>query len=170
MIIGNGSIAKLLNDREGVIFFAAGVSDSRIGCAENSGAQMARERKLLFHHLLNNVDASLMFVYFGTMSKFYGRSAYIDHKNKMEAMVRELSDNYTIINLGNVWECTNQNTFRNAMKAHTERGGINKILDEYKYMISEKQLNFITDNLPLTGKHEISIFGEMVLVKDALKR
>jgi hypothetical protein len=163
MIIGNGSIAKLLNDKDGAMFFAAGLADSRAGCSDDRFIKHERERKVLFEQIEQSNQFEMMFVYFGTISKFYDRSFYIDHKRKMENMIRELAENYTIINLGNIWECTNPNTFINAYKAKPY-----KPLDEYKYMISKEQLNFITDNLPRTGKHEISIFGEMRKVKDCL--
>lgn len=170
MIVGSGSIAKLLNDRLGFIFFAAGVSDSRLGCLSDRVERIERERKELFNALEQAREFQYMVVYFGTISKFFNESSYIKHKSQMEAMIRELVENFTIINLGNVWECTNPNTFRNAIKRFEADGGTAKINEEYKYMISKEQLNFITDNLPATGKHEISIFGEMVTVKEALAR
>ncbi len=165
MIIGNGSIANLLNNRKEIIFFASGVSDSRVGCDSDRSERVERESKMLFRTLewIREDNIIGMFVYFGTISKFYDNSFYVKHKNRMENMIRELAENYTIINLGNIWECTNQNTFINAYKKERYEPR-----DEYKYMISKEQLNFITDNLPLTGKHEISIFGEMKKVKDCL--
>jgi hypothetical protein len=163
MIIGKGSIASMLNDREGFVFFASGVSDSRLGCEENRWRHVDREKKLLFETIEEANNTESMFVYFGTISKFYDQSFYIDHKNKMTTMIKELAENYTILNIGNLWECTNPNTFINAYKREPYEPR-----EEYKYMISKKQLNFITDNLPTTGKHEISIFGEMKLVKDCL--
>jgi hypothetical protein len=72
--------------------------------------------------------------------------------------------NYNIIRLGNIWECTNPNTFINYIKSHPEA----EIREEVKYMIHKEQLLLLTDNLPLVGKHEISVFGEMKLVKDCL--
>ena len=43
MIVGNGDIASILRDREGAIFFAAGVSNSR----ETSESEYNREISLL---------------------------------------------------------------------------------------------------------------------------
>lgn len=168
MIVGKGSLSKLINDRMNFLFFVSGIADSRVGCDEDRKAKHERESKMLFNWIGAANHERKMLVYFGTISKFMDKSYYIDHKLAMEAMIRELSDNFTIINLGNVWECTNPNTFMNAMKAHAAKGGTLKIFDEYKYMISKEQLNFVTDNLPRTGKHEISIFGEMKKVKDCL--
>jgi hypothetical protein len=157
MIIGSGSIAKLLNDREGFIFFAAGISDSQSHCLFS---QRLRESKLITDNVTKHPSA--MFVYFSTISIFTLESWYTKHKKGMENVVRGIR-NHTIVRLGNVWECTNPSTFINAYKRQPYEPR-----DEYKYMISKEQLNFITDNLPRTGQHEISIFGEMRLVKDCL--
>lgn len=163
-IIGTGSISKLLNDREGFVFFAAGVSDSKLkeyNSFQNPDSR--REHDLFFTHAKEANDKGNMFVYFSTISKFTKRTPYAWHKNTMEFCVRDFCENYTIIRLGNVWECTNPNTFINAYKREPYEPR-----EEYKYMISKKQLNLVTDNLPRTGQHEISIFGEMKLVKDCL--
>lgn len=164
MIIGNGSIAKLLNDREGFVFFASGESNS----SALSMAGRIREHGLLGEWLGKSGNRS-MFVYFSTISVFTNDSFYVKHKRNVEETIKECCApydwNYTIIRLGNVWECTNPNTFINAYNREPYEPR-----DEYKFMISKEQLNFITDNLPRTGKHEISIFGEMLKVKDCLER
>lgn len=157
MIIGTGSLAKLLNDREGFIFFASGVSNSSNIVPRE---EFEREHDMLLYYAGNNE----MLVYFSTISKFMKVSSYTIHKQKMETFVKSWFPNYVILNLGNVWECTNPNTFRNKMKS----GAPFMIRHEYKFMISRDQLQFVTDNLPRNGKHEISIFGEMRLVKDCL--
>lgn len=160
MIIGNGSLAKLLNDRDGALFFAAGVGDSQC----NDPIKFARESNTLTsNYLLNSLKDQSLF-YFSTISVNLVDTPYTRHKLNMERIVKELFEHYNIIRLGNIWECTNPNTFRNYIKAHPEA----EVRDEWKYMISAEQLRLITDNLPLKGKHEISIFGEMKKVKDCL--
>jgi hypothetical protein len=165
MIIGNGSIAKLLNDRDGFVFFAAGLSDSQM---QWDIEKTREEGKRIGEEFGRSSARGHMFVYFSTISIFTHQTPYTKHKLWIEATIKIIGEAgdwpYTIIRLGNVWECTNQKTFINAYKRQPYEPR-----DEYKYMISKEQLNFITDNLPKTGKHEISIFGEMVLVKDALK-
>jgi nucleoside-diphosphate-sugar epimerase len=158
MIIGTGSIAKLLNDREGFVFFASGVSDS--SC--KSGIEFVRECSLIREYWPSEFS---MFVYFSTISIFTTYTPYTQHKLECEHLIRQHFKNSTIIRIGNIWECTNPNTFINAYKRQPYEPR-----DEYKYMISKKQLNFITDNLPRTGKHEISIFGEALKVSECLKR
>jgi len=156
MIVGSGSLSKLLNDREGVIFFAAGVGDSQ--CVDD--IQYLREAKLL----LSFRNDERMFVYFSSISKFLVKSRYIENKKINEWRIKSWFNNFTIIRIGNIWECTNPNTFINAYKRQPYEPR-----EEYKYMISKEQLNFITDNLPLKGKHEISVFGELLTVAECLK-
>lgn len=162
MIIGNGSIAKLLNDREGFVFYAAGISDSG-----HNGGNVAEEREMndLCKQLRHSAFNGEMFVYFSTISIFIKQSPYTEHKKNAEDFIKQEFHNYIIIRLGNIWGCTNPHTFINAYKTKPYEPK-----DEYRYMISKEQLNFITDNLPRTGKHEISIFGELLKVSECLKR
>lgn len=161
MIYGSGSLSKLLKDRQYVMFFAAGASNSQT-VTEPEYIRESFELGLMMKHAAVN---DMMFVYFSSISVFTKDSQYTRHKKAMENIVRGTAEMFTIIRLGNIWECTNPNTFINAYKRETYEPR-----DEYKYMISKKQLNFITDNLPTTGKHEISIFGEMLKVSECLKR
>lgn len=160
-IIGSGSIAKLLNDRDGFIFYAAGISDS---FHDGSNVWEDREMNDLSQYLHSDFNGK-MFVYFSTISIFTKQSPYTVHKKNVEVFIRKEFHNYTLVRLGNIWECTNPNTFINAYKAKPYEPR-----EELKYMISKEQLNFITDNLPTTGKHEISIFGECLKVSECLKR
>lgn len=162
MIIGSGSLGKLLQDREGMVLFASGVSNS----TEVTIKQEMREGILLGRETANAKNAGAMFVYFSSISTFYNDSEYCFHKEVMEEMVKRYCDNYTILRLGNIWECTNPNTFINYMKDHPEA----KVKDEYRYMISADQLNMVIQSLPLTGKHELCVFSEMLKVKECLER
>ena len=168
MIIGNGSLARILNDRKEFIFFASGISNSGMDNQTYWTNEKYREISLLTYYIKESSDFDFMFVYFSTISKFYNDSPYVKHKNEMEMVIRELTDNYCIINLGNIYGDTNPNTFINFIRAKQAKGEPVEIRDEYKFMISKDQLLFITDNLPLKGKHEISVFGEMRKVNDLI--
>lgn len=159
MIVGHGSIASLINDRQGFVFFAAGASDS----SHVSTCEAMREYSMIKSAANIANLMGHMFVYFSSISIFLSKNRYQEHKLKMEDNIKIEANHYTIIRLGNIWECTNPHTFINAYKTKPYEPR-----DEYRYMISKEQLNFITDNLPRTGKHEISIFGEMRKVKDCL--
>lgn len=161
MIIGNGSIASLLNDRKWVLFYAAGASNSQ----HVSEEQVIRESITLGSAMGQAAVNDMMFVYFSSISIFTKDSDYTRHKKQMEDIIRRTAEMYTIIRIGNIWECTNPHTFINAYKTKPYEPR-----DEYRYMISKEQLNFITDNLPTTGKHEISIFGEALKISECLNR
>lgn len=160
MIIGSGNIAKALNDRSGIIFFAAGVSDSQ--CVDMKEYYRDRLRIFEYH------DTGHMFVYFSTISVFTKVTPYTLHKLECERIITEHIRNYCIIRLGNLWWDKNPKTFINNIRSKKENGEPYEIRDEWKYMISKEQLLFITDNMPLKGKHEISVFGEMKKVIDCI--
>jgi len=160
MIIGNGDIAKVLNDREGAIFFASGVSNS----SEINQDEFDREFNLLLH---DKRWLSTVF-YFSTISIYYTDTPYTRHKKAMEQLVRSMWDNYNIIRIGNIDWGTNPNTFLNALRAKKAKGEPFELFDEYRYMISKEELLLLTDNLPLTGKNEINVFGRMAKPKDLI--
>lgn len=159
MIIGNGDIASVLNDREGALFFASGVSNSR--CEDNE--EFTRERVML-----EQQDRSLCCFYFSSISIFTGNSPYIWHKAEMEALVERTFLNFNIIRIGNISWGSNPNTFINYIHDRQRRGEPVEISDEYRFVIEESQLTLITDSLPLEGRNIINVFGKMGKVKDLL--
>ena len=100
MIIGNGLIANLFreNDRENVVFFASGVSNS----LETEKSAFLREENLLRKSLEENPDK--IFIYFSTCSIYDSSkngSPYVNHKLKMEQIVEELADQFLILRVSN---------------------------------------------------------------------
>ena len=100
MIIGNGLIANLFreNDRENVVFFASGVSNS----LETEKSAFLREEDLLRKTLEENSDK--IFIYFSTCSIYDSSkngSPYVNHKLKMEQIVEELADQFLILRVSN---------------------------------------------------------------------
>jgi nucleoside-diphosphate-sugar epimerase len=161
MIIGRGDIASILNDREGAIFFAAGVSNS----TEINETEFWREIELL-----DKQDKTKCLFYFSTIAldDINKNNAYHAHKRKMELLIKSNFQNYNIIRIGNITWGSNPNTFINYIKNKIKNGEPVEIKDEYKYMIDKEQLVLLTDNLPLTGQNQISVFGRMAKVKDLL--
>lgn len=159
MIVGNGNIASVLNDRTEVLFFASGVSNSQ--CTYDNEFQ--RERDLLYRQ-----RTDLMLVYFSSISIYTVSSSYTEHKITIETFIKKTFKNYCIIRIGNLDWDTNPNTFLNNLRGKKARGESFEIRDEYKFMISKEQLLLITDNLPLTGQNEINIFGDMKKVIDLI--
>lgn len=159
MVIGKGDIASVLTDREGAVFFASGVSNSL--CTDPK--EFAREVDLL-----SRQPRDKCLFYFSTISIYLKHSPYTQHKLRMEQLIRLTFDNYNIIRVGNITWGNNPNTFLNYLRNRISNGDPYQIRDEYKYMIEKEQLTLLTNNLPLTGKNEINVFGEMKKVTDII--
>lgn len=158
MVTGKGNIAKILNDREGALFFARGVSDS-------SCTDIYRFRREQFF-LTKFYDSGLCIFYFSSIGIFYNDSPYFQHKRDMEKRIKENFKNYNIIRIGNIDWDTNPNTFINFINNKISKGEQVEIKDEFRFLVSKQQLLLLTDNLPLQGQNEINVFGRMGKVKD----
>ena len=100
MIIGNGLIANLFreNDRENVVFFASGVSNS----LETDKTAFLREENLIRKTIKENPNK--IFIYFSTCSIYDSSkngSSYVNHKLKMEQIVEELANQVLILRVSN---------------------------------------------------------------------
>jgi hypothetical protein len=161
MIIGRGDIASILNDREGAIFFASGVSKS----TETKESEFKREIELL-----DKQDKTKCLFYFSTIAldDLSKNSEYHNHKRKIESLIKSNFKNYNIIRIGNITWGSNPNTFINYIKNKKSKGEPVEIKDEYKYVIDKEQLLLLTDNLPLTGQNTICVFGKMAKVAELI--
>ena len=161
MIVGKGDIASVLNDRDGAIFFASGVSNSN----ETRDSEFMREIELL-----DKQDRSKCIFYFSsiTLDDMSKNSQYLQHKRSMELLVKSNFENYNIIRIGNITWGSNPNTFINYIKNKKSKGESVEIKDEYKYVIDKEQLLLLTDNLPLTGQNTICVFGRMAKVAELI--
>jgi len=159
MIVGRGDIASVLNDRDGAIFFVSGVSNSN----ETRESEFMREIELLDKQDKTKCLFYLSSITLDDMSK---NSQYLQHKRKMELLIKSNFENYNIIRIGNITWGSNPNTFINYIKNKIKNGEPVEIKDEYKYMIDKEQLVLLTDNLPLIGQNQISVFGRMAKVKE----
>ena len=161
MIVGKGDIASVLNDREGTIFFASGVSNSN----EINDSEFMREIELL-----DKQDRTKCLFYFSSISvddiQKVGGNKYLQHKLRMELLVKSNFENYNIIRIGNITWGSNPNTFINYIKNKKSKGEPVQIKDEYKYIIDKDQLVMLTDNLPLVGQNTICVFGRMAKVAE----
>ena len=100
MIIGNGLIANLFknDDRENVVFFASGVSNS----LETDKSAFLREENLIRKTIKENLNK--IFIYFSTCSIYDSSkngSSYVNHKLKMEQIVEELANQFLILRVSN---------------------------------------------------------------------
>ena len=161
MIVGKGDIASVLNDREGTIFFASGVSNSN----ETRESEFMREIELL-----DKQDRTKCLFYFSSITvddnQKVDSNKYLQHKLRMELLVKSNFENYNIIRIGNITWGSNPNTFINYIKNKKSKGESVQIKDEYKYIIDKDQLVMLTDNLPLIGQNTICVFGKMAKVAE----
>ncbi len=161
MIVGKGDIASVLNDREGTIFFASGVSNSN----ETRESEFMREIELL-----DKQDRTKCLFYFSSITvddnQKVDSNKYLQHKLRMELLVKSNFENYNIIRIGNITWGSNPNTFINYIKNKKSKGESVQIKDEYKYIIDKNQLVILTDNLPLVGQNTICVFGRMAKVAE----
>lgn len=163
MIIGSGDIASIINDRDGAIFFASGVSNS----LETKDSEYIREREMLQHQ-----DKTKCIFYFSSIAidneEKFEVSKYLQHKKNMEDYIKSNFENYNIIRIGNITWGKNPNTFLNHIRNKIKNKESVYISDEYKFMIDSHTLLSLTDNLPLVAKNQLSVFGKMAKVKDLL--
>lgn len=116
MIIGTGLIANSLQniDTNEVLYFASGVSNS----LETKETEFEREFNLLSNALNGNKEKK--FIYFSTLSvqdQSKQNSHYVLHKLEMETYIKNNSDNYLILRIGNiVGKGGNPNTLFNFLK------------------------------------------------------
>ncbi|AYZ14730.1 NAD(P)-dependent oxidoreductase [Chryseobacterium arthrosphaerae] len=117
MIIGNGILANAIRfyDREDVIFFASGVSNS----LEKNPAEFEREKSLLKSVMNQHPDKKL--IYFSTCSIYDASktaSPYVMHKLTIEKIIAEQHSNFIIFRVGNaVGRGGNPNTLINFLKS-----------------------------------------------------
>lgn len=117
MIIGNGIIANAVKsyDRDDIVFFASGVSNS----LESRTSEFEREFSLLKKVHGENKDKKL--VYFSTLSihdQSKQDSPYVIHKKNLENYIENSSDRFLILRIGNiVGNGGNPNTLFNFLKA-----------------------------------------------------
>ncbi|QTV04563.1 NAD-dependent epimerase/dehydratase family protein [Faecalibacter bovis] len=100
MIIGRGLIAKqfLDVDREDVIFFASGVSNS----SETKKEEFLREQNLIEETIRKNKNK--LIIYFSTCSIYDSskyNSPYVLHKLHMEEIIKESSSKFLILRISN---------------------------------------------------------------------
>ena len=150
-----------MNDREGAIFFASGVSKS----TETNESEFWREIELL-----DKQDKSKCIFYFSSIAidDITKNNDYLAHKRKMVLFIKSNFENYNIIRIGNITWGNNPNTFINYIKNKIKKGEPVEIKDEFKYLIDKEQLILLTDNLPLIGQNTISVFGRMAKVKELI--
>lgn len=148
MIIGSGLIAKSLQhlDTENTVYFASGVSNS----LETRNSEFERELSLLRTTVQNNKNSRL--VYFSTLSvhdQSKQTSPYVLHKLQAEDLIKNISENYLILRIGNiVGPGGNPNTLFNFLK--------NRISGKTLFTLHKKARRILVDidDIPRIFKSE----------------
>ena len=161
MIVGKGNIGKVLIDREDVLFFASGVSDS--SCTDE--AQFNREKDLL-----NKQDFTKHLVYFSNLGVYRWDNRYIRHKKEMESLVKQLFDSYTIIRVEVLEWAKNPTTIHNYFRRMLKEEKPITIQDTHRYLLSLDEFLYWVSLIPIGEKNEMNIMGNKVHVYEIYKR
>lgn len=156
MIVGNGDIASVLPEREDLLFFASGVSNSQ----ETREFEYQRELDLL-----REQDPEAHVVYFSSLAVFTGASRYVRHKRGMEEAIQEDFPAHTIVRIGNITWGDNPHTLINNFRTHLEKGEDLDIQDTYRYVVDQDEFKYWVDLIP-PWNAEMNIPGKRLKVKE----
>jgi hypothetical protein len=158
-IIGRGDIASVLPERDDLLFFASGISNSQ----EMRESEYNRETTLL---LLQHRDFHL--VYFGSLSIFYSNTRYTKHKRLMEELVKINFPLHTIIRMGNITWGKNPYTLINFIRNKILNHETVEIKDVYRYIVGKEEFLHWVNLIP-NFSCEINIPGRCMKVIDIVK-
>lgn len=160
-VIGNGDLAQALKGiKVDVLFFASGVSNSK----EIRESEYQREKDLLLRQ-----KKSKRLVYFSSLSIFYNKTRYTDHKKEMEQLVRENFPKFCIVRLGNISWGNNPHTLINTLRNHVKRQEPVEIQNVYRYIIDQEELVHWLNMIP-DFNCEMNIPGKRMKVKEIFKK
>jgi len=159
MIIGEGDVASAIIDREDLLFFASGVSNSQ----ETRESEYQREKDLLLTQ-----DRKQHLVYFGSLSIFYADTRYARHKRGMEELVKENFGRYTIVRLGTITWGNNPHTLINYFRARKKAGEPIEVKDVYRYVINKEEFRYWLGLIP-DFNCEMNITGRRMKVREIVE-
>jgi hypothetical protein len=151
MIIGTGDIASVITDMEDITFFASGVSDSK--CTDP--AKFKREVDLL-----KKMPRHQHLVYFSTLSIYYNCNPYVAHKKRMEQLVKDLFNTFTIVRIGNIRWGNNPNTLINYLIEHPKAD----IQQVWRHIVDKDEFKYWINLIKPGESTEMNIPGQMVWV------
>lgn len=150
MIIGSGSVASVLTDREDITFFASGVSDS--SCTDK--VKFNREVRLLCEQ-----PRDRHLVYFSSIGVYTGTSEYIKHKIYMEELIRGMFDSYTIVRIECIEWGKAPNTIHNYFRRMINENKPVQILNIFRYVVSLDEFLYWMNIIPVGRKNEMNVLG-----------
>jgi len=155
MIIGKGSIAKVLNDRDDLVFFASGVSNS--SCVDE------REYEREFN-LLKTVSADKHIVYFSNLGIYYKQDRYTQHKRDVEEYIRNNYKSYTIVRIEVCEWVKTPNTILNVFKRQLAEGIEPKIQNTTRYVLSLDEFKYWVGMIQSGVRNEMNILGRKLTI------
>lgn len=165
MIIGRGTIASIIQDRDGFTFFA---------CGESNRFPLTMERKMNEYGRLLECNKETMLVYISGLNIYYPedqrRDEYTEHKLVMEKAVRQYFPDHCIFRLGSVTWGDNPNTLVNYIRNQIAQNGDCEARPVYRYLNSKEELVHWFGLIPRHGQHEMNITGQLTWMPDLIDR
>jgi hypothetical protein len=155
MIVGKGNIARVLKDRNDLIFFASGVSNS--SCID----EKEYEREF---NLLKTIPTNQHIVYFSNLGIYYKKDRYTQHKIDIEEYIRNNHKSYTIVRIEVCEWVTTPNTILNVFKKQLSQGIEPIIQDTTRYVLSLKEFLYWIDLIQSGVKNEMNILGRKLTI------
>ena len=160
MIIGNGSIAKALTDRDDLVFFASGVSNS--SCVD----EKEYEREF---NLIKTVPSNVHIVYFSNLGIYYKNDRYTKHKCEIEEYIRNNYNTYTIIRIEVCEWVKTPNTILNFFKSQLEKGIEPQIQDTTRYVLSLEEFQYWVSMIQSGVRNEMNILGRKLTIQQIVQ-
>ena len=155
MIIGNGSVAKVLEDRDDLIFFASGVSNS--SCTD----EKEYEREF---NLLKTVSTDKHVVYFSNLGIYYKYDRYTQHKREIEEYIRNNYKSYTIVRIEVCEWVKTPHTILNFFKTQLSQGIEPTIQDTTRYVLSVDEFLYWVRMIQPGIRNEMNILGRKLTI------
>jgi hypothetical protein len=160
MIIGNGNIAKVLKDKDNIVFFASGVSNS--SCTDE------KEYKREFN-LLKTVSANKHIVYFSNLGIYYKKDRYTQHKIDIEEYIRNTYKSYTIIRIEVCEWVKTPYTILNVFKKQLSQGIEPTIQNTTRYILSLDEFLYWVNLIQPGVKNEMNILGRKLTIEQIIE-
>lgn len=155
MIVGKGSIAKVLKDRNDLLFFASGVSNS--SCIDEK--EYDRE-----FNLLKTIPIDQHIVYFSNLGIYYKKDRYTQHKINIEEYIRNNFKSYTIVRIEVCEWVTTSSTILNIFKKQLSQGIEPIIQNTTRYILSLNEFLYWIDLIQSGVKNEMNILGRKLTI------
>ena len=155
MIIGKGSIASVLEDRDDLVFFASGVSNS--SCID----EKEYEREF---NLLKTVPTDKHVVYFSNLGIYYKQDRYTQHKRDVEEYIRNNYTSYTIVRIEVCEWVKTPNTILNVFKRQLAEGIEPIIQDTNRYILSLDEFLYWVKMIQSGVRNEMNILGRKLTI------